>query len=50
MQVTVTILAVLSLRYWVGASLAVVLGYIFALPKGGTPVFKHMADAESVTI
>lgn len=40
----------MSLGYWVGAALAIVLGYIFALPEGSGPVLEHMADAESITI
>lgn len=40
----------MSLGNWVGAALAIVLGYIFALPERSGPVLKHMADAESITI
>lgn len=40
----------MSLGYWVGAALAIVLGYIFALPEGSSSVLEHMADAESITV
>lgn len=50
LKVTITILAFVSLGYWVGAALAIVLGYIFALPEGSSSVLEHMADAESITV
>lgn len=50
LKVTITILSVMSLGYGIGATLAIVLGYIFALPERSSPVLKHMADAESITV
>lgn len=40
----------MSLGYGIGAALAIVLGYIFALPERSGPVLKHMTDAKSITI
>lgn len=40
----------MSLGYGIGATLAIVLGYIFALPERSGPVLKHMTDAESITV
>lgn len=40
----------MSLGYGIGAALAIVLGYIFALPERSGAVLEHVADAESITV
>lgn len=50
LKVAVAVSAILCIGNRVGASLAVVLGHILALPERSTPVLQHMADAEGVAI